>query len=100
MKPRLILMCGLPASGKTTLANRLADEISVIRLCTDEWQSALQVDLKEGDYYSETFHGLLEAQLWIHAKISSGMVRASSLKRDFGCGESETRSDVKRGSLA
>ena len=61
-------MCGLPASGKTTLSNRLADEISVIRLCTDEWQSALKVDLKEGDYYSETFHGLLEAQLWIHAK--------------------------------
>ena len=46
----------------------MADEISVIRLCTDEWQSALKVDLKEGDYYSETFHGLLEAQLWIHAK--------------------------------
>ena len=61
-------MCGLPGSGKTTLAHRLADEIPVIRLCTDEWQSALKVDLKEGDYYSETFHDLLEAQLWIHAK--------------------------------
>jgi len=61
-------MCGLPGSGKTTLARRLADETPAIRLCTDEWQSALKVDLKEGDYYSEAFHDSLEAQLWIHAQ--------------------------------
>jgi len=68
MKPRLILMCGLPGSGKTTVARRLTGEIPAIRLCTDEWQSALKVDLKEGDYDSEAFHDLLEAQLWIHAQ--------------------------------
>ena len=68
MKPKLILMCGLPGSGKTTLARRLADEIPAIRLCTDEWQAALKIELKEGDYYSEAFHDLLEAQLWVHAQ--------------------------------
>ena len=61
-------MCGLPGSGKTTLARRLADEIPAIRLCTDEWQAALKIELKEGDPYSEAFHDLLEAQLWVHAQ--------------------------------
>jgi predicted kinase len=68
MKPRLILMCGLPGSGKTTLARRLAGEVPAIRLCTDEWHAALGVDLKEGDSDSEAFHDLLEAQLWVHAQ--------------------------------
>lgn len=58
-------MCGLPGSGKTTLARKLANEIPAIRLCTDEWQAALKIDLKEGDYYSEMFHDLLEDQLWV-----------------------------------
>jgi predicted kinase len=68
MKPKLILMCGLPGSGKTTLARRLADATPAIRLCTDEWQAALNMELKEGDYNSEAFHDLLEAQLWVHAQ--------------------------------
>jgi predicted kinase len=68
MKRKLVLMCGLPGSGKTTLARRLADEIPAVRLCTDEWQAALQVELTEGDSDSEAFHDLLEAQLWLHAK--------------------------------
>ena len=61
-------MCGLPGSGKTTLARKLAGEIPAVRLCTDEWQAALKVDLTEGDRDSEAFHDLLEAQLWVHAQ--------------------------------
>lgn len=57
-------MCGLPGSGKTTLARQLAKEIPAIRLCTDDWQAALKIGLKEGDPASEEFHDLLEDQLW------------------------------------
>jgi predicted kinase len=34
---RLVLICGLPGSGKTTLALRLARELPAIRLNPDEW---------------------------------------------------------------
>jgi predicted kinase len=38
---RLILTCGLPGAGKTTLATKLASERSAIRLTKDEWLWAL-----------------------------------------------------------
>lgn len=61
-------MCGLPGSGKTTLARQLATEIPAIRLCTDDWQAALKIGLKERDASSEEFHDLLEDQLWAFGK--------------------------------
>lgn len=41
--PRLILVCGLPGAGKTTLARRLADEVPAVRLSGDEWMVALGI---------------------------------------------------------
>jgi predicted kinase len=38
-------MCGLPASGKTTLARQLARKIPAIRLDKDEWTTQLGVDV-------------------------------------------------------
>jgi predicted kinase len=53
--PRLILLCGLPDSGKTTLAKRLESEIPAVRLCPDEWLAELEVDL-----FDEPFRERLE----------------------------------------
>jgi predicted kinase len=44
-RPTLILLCGLPGSGKTTVGRRLADEVPAVRLCADEWMAGLGVDL-------------------------------------------------------
>jgi predicted kinase len=56
---RLILICGLPGSGKTTLAKQLATERRAVRLSPDEWKHDLGID-----YYDEPKRVLLEAQLW------------------------------------
>ena len=57
---RLVLICGLPASGKSTLARRLAPEVPAIRLDTDGWATELGADL-----WDEAFRARLERQLWV-----------------------------------
>jgi predicted kinase len=57
---RLVLICGLPASGKTTLARRLAPKIPAIRLDKDHWTTQLGRDV-----WDDEFRVRLEAQLWV-----------------------------------
>src|SRR5438045_6565936 len=54
-----VLVCGLPASGKTTLARELADAYGAVRLNPDEWESALGVDP-----FDQGFQARLEAEFW------------------------------------
>jgi len=42
---RLIIVCGLPGSGKTTHARRLQTRSRAIRLCPDEWMDALSLGI-------------------------------------------------------
>src|SRR4051794_29695996 len=57
---RLVLICGLPASGKSTLARRLAPNIPAIRFDKDEWATRLGADP-----WDEAFRVRLEHQLWV-----------------------------------
>ena len=42
---RLIIVCGLPGSGKTTIATELVDRHHGVRYSPDDWMDALGVDL-------------------------------------------------------
>lgn len=45
----LVIICGLPGSGKTTEARRLAEQLRGVRLGPDEWMTALGVNLWDSD---------------------------------------------------
>jgi predicted kinase len=56
---RLILTCGLPGAGKTTLAAQLAAERNAVRLTKDEWLWALG-----STPWDEPTREKVEQQLW------------------------------------
>ena len=56
---RLVLICGLPASGKSTLARRLAAQLPAIRLDKDAWVTRLG-----GDVWDDDLRVRVEALLW------------------------------------
>src|SRR6267143_6675686 len=57
--PRLIIVCGLPGSGKTTHAKQLEARLGAIRFSPDEWLEALSLDL-----YDEGSREKIEALQW------------------------------------
>jgi predicted kinase len=58
-----VLLCGLPGSGKTTTARRIAGETGGVRLCPDEWMTALDIDL-----FDQGARAKVEALQWALAQ--------------------------------
>ena len=68
---RLIILCGLPGAGKTTLAKSLEESLQAIRFSADEWMEALRLDL-----YDEETRGKIEALQWTLGKelLARGLI--------------------------
>src|SRR5581483_1333517 len=47
--PRLIIVCGLPGSGKTTRAKELQQNLRAVRFCPDEWMNVMDIDVWDGE---------------------------------------------------
>ena len=58
-RARLVLLCGLPGSGKTTTASRIATESGGVRFCPDDWMTALGIDL-----FDQETRAKVEALQW------------------------------------
>jgi predicted kinase len=57
--PRLIIVCGLPGSGKTTLAKALEKKLRAVRFSPDEWMNVLSLSL-----FDEERRADIEALQW------------------------------------
>jgi predicted kinase len=76
-KARLILTCGLPGSGKTTLARQLSGERGAVRLTKDEWMWALG-----SSPWDRTTQQRVERELW---NLAQQILRLGlSVVLDFG----------------
>lgn len=88
----LHLMVGLPCSGKTTLAKKLEQERSALRLTPDEWQLSLfGQDAEEPEH--DARHSLIEALHWELA--SRALVLGTNVILDFGFWAREEREDYR-----
>ena len=100
-KPTLFLLCGLPGSGKTTLAKRLEQEAPALRLTPDEWMIPLYGagigDPNAFDRWNEA-HERVEKVQWQVAERA--LLLKTNVVLDFGVWAREEREDFRRRAAA
>jgi len=85
---RLILTCGLPGAGKTTLARQLAAARAAVRLTKDDWLWALGLTP-----WATTTQAKVNAELW---RLAQEIVRLGlSVVLDFGFAARVERDQVR-----
>lgn len=78
-RPRLITFCGLPGSGKSTIAKALEQTTGALRLNTDEWVAVLGVD-----FWDDAFRAKLQVRLYEHGITVLQRGQSILWKMDFG----------------
>ncbi|MFT3855386.1 MAG: AAA family ATPase [Ilumatobacteraceae bacterium] len=88
--PHLILTCGLPGAGKTTLAQHLAADRRALRLTKDEWMWALGSSPWDAPAQEK-----VERQLW---RVAQDVLRLGvSVVLDFGLWTRVERDELRLG---
>ena len=86
--PTLFIICGLPGSGKTTLARRLESERDALRLTPDEWMSRIV-----GDGWDHERRAAVEA---VMTDIATRVLQLGrSVVLDFGCWTRRERDELR-----
>jgi len=93
MRATLVLICGLPGAGKTTLAKKIEHELPALRLTPDDWMDALSINL-----WDEEKRARIEALQWQTAQRALSF--GANVVMDFGFWSRAERDHFRRGAAA